>query len=187
MTYKKELPRFWENKSKIYGLPYDKKIRKAYLGIGNSTEIKIDLYDPPELFLEKIETEEEPLAIFHAETEATQYRDEIYEPADCDIVWVRIRGSASAVPAGYHYHGCDITYKPSHSGAFSIINDCMFICRWHGCDEEGIAFLDYYNQLNISGLFDDEDTALEYMKHYLSFDWTERGEYYICEVFRQII
>lgn len=56
--------------------------------------------------------------------------------------------------------GFDITYAPDINGAFSIINDCLFICRWHGCDKEGTAFLAYFNALNPNGLFDDAETAL---------------------------
>ena len=39
--------------------------------------------------------------------------------------------------------------------------------------------------LNPNGLFDDAETALRYMKYYLSFDWSERGEFCLCEIFRK--
>ena len=69
------------------------------------------------------------------------------------MVWFRVYGSDAEAPAGYSSCGFDITYAPDINGAFSIINDCLFICRWHGCDKEGTAILAYFNALNPNGLF----------------------------------
>lgn len=174
-TYQKELPRF--NKIagvKPYGLPYGDKPVKRYLGIGNQSST-----EPPGYSWDI------DAILPNSEKEAVEIRDVFYSSAHCNVVWVRIQGSAATVPEGYQFYGCDVTYTPNIEGAYSIINDCMFICKWHGCDEEGTEFLDYFGQLNENGLFDKADTALGYMKHYLSFDWSERGEYCICEVFRK--
>ena len=59
----------------------------------------------------------------------------------------------------------------------------MLIPRWHGTDEEGTLFLKYFKQLNSFGLFNSIENAKEFLEYYLSFDWTERGEFYITEVF----
>jgi len=179
--YKKELPRF--NKVagvKPYGLPYGKTPRKEYLGIGTSPHgykhYAYEKHTYPEL------SEDYP----GTEIEAMKFAKIFYSKKHCDVVWFRVAGSAAVFPDGYHSCGYDIVYPPAIHGAFSIINDCMFIVKWHGCDAEGTAFLEYYRQLNENGLFDNAKTAINYMKHYLSFDWSERGEYCICEIFRKI-
>ena len=91
-----------------------------------------------------------------------------------------------AIPEGYEFIGYDISYPCDYSGSFSIICDCMFICRWHGCDKEGILFLPEFSKLNANGLFDDWQSAYDYMVKYLSEDWTERGEYCILEIFKKL-
>jgi hypothetical protein len=58
----------------------------------------------------------------------------------------------------------------------------MLFPRWHGTDEEGELFIKYFNQLNSFGLFNSIETAEEFLQYYLSFDWTERDDYYIVEV-----
>jgi len=174
-TYQNELPRFRESGFKAYALPHEDTPEKRYLGIGNMSSTEEDLG-----FSWGIDN-----VLLQSENEAFEIRDEFYSKEHCDLVWVRIHGSVVAAPEGYQFCGHDITYIPNVEGAFSMINDCMFICKWHGCDAEGVAFLLYFWKLNKNGLFDEADTALEYMKHYFSFDWTERGEYCICEIFRK--
>ena len=174
-VYREELLRF--NKVpgvKPYGIPYEDNVQKAYLGIGNfSNENSIqDLNFYSESCLKP-------------EHEVIEIKERLFSKKYCDVVWFKVYGSDAIAPDEYETCGYDITFTPNINGAFSIINDCMFICRWHGCDEEGTAFLDYFNMLNKNGLFDDINTALGYMKRYLSFDWSERGEYLICEVFRR--
>ena len=174
-VYKKELPRF--NKvpgTKPYGLPYEDIPKKKYLGIGNISYERI-----PQSFDFYIDS------CLKAESEVIQIRKTLFSEKTCDIVWFRINGSNACIPDGYTACGYDVTYEPDINGAFSIINDCMFICKWHGCDEEGIAFLDFFLTLNQNGLFDKAETAIQYMKHYLSFEWAERGDYCICEIFRK--
>ena len=53
---------------------------------------------------------------------------------------------------------------------------------WHGTDTEGVLFKKYHNKLNQNALFDAPEIAKEFLKYYLSFDWTETGEYTITEV-----
>ncbi len=82
-------------------------------------------------------------------------------------------------------HYISIGYEPSYfySDHFSASCDCMLIPRWHGTDEEGKLFLKYFALLNKFGLFDSAAVAQEFLDYYLSLDWTERGDFYIVEVF----
>ena len=173
-AYQKELPRFRKSDFRAYGLPYGDVPEKRYLGIGKlySEESADHVWN----------YDDTPL---QSENEAAEINDTYYTKEHRDVVWFRIHGSMTPVPEGYHFYGYDVTYTPEPDGAYSIINDCMFICKWHGCDEDGTAFRDYFKQLNDHGLFNKADTAMSYMKHYLSFDWSERGNYCICEVFRK--
>lgn len=77
----------------------------------------------------------------------------------------------------------DVAYPPDCSGGFSIICDCMFICKWHGCDSEGTLFSKDFGKLNENGLFDCAEDAYIYMVRYLGEDWSERGEFGIFEVY----
>ena len=176
-AYQRELPRFQNIDPPVigfpfYGIPFEDIPRSLYLGIGNKSVSEDNCYFCQEDFPE-------------TEEEANEIRRLFFESDRCDIVWFKICGSDSTVPSGYNFCGCDITYVPDLDGAFSIINDCMFICKWHGCDENGTEFSSFFESLNEKGLFRDADTALAYMKHYLSFDWTERGEYCVCEIYRK--
>ncbi len=174
-VYQKELPRF--NRvpgKKPYGLPYGDKPEKVYLGIGNlSSETAAQKY--PFYYDSCLKSEEEVIEI----------RNKLFSEEHCEAVWFKVYGSDAAAPGGYEFCGYDITFAPDINGAFSMINDCMFICKWHGCDEEGTAFRDHFAALNDNGLFDDVETALSYMRLYLSFDWSERGEYCICGIYRK--
>lgn len=174
-VYQKELPRFnAEPKAKPYGLPYGDKPKRVYAGIGNQSYEKVpQKYD---FYLE---------SCLKSESEVINLRDTLFSSEHCDVAWFRVYGADAEAPDGYKSCGYDVTCVPDINGAFSAINDCMFICRWHGCDSEGTAFLGYFNVLNQSGLFDDPQMALRYMKYYLSFEWSERGEFCLCEVFRQ--
>ena len=78
--------------------------------------------------------------------------------------------------------GYDICYPVDCSGGFSIICDCMFICKWHGCDTDGTRFIEDFNKLNEYGLFDTVDDAYRYMVKYLNEDWSEKGRYCIYEI-----
>lgn len=77
-------------------------------------------------------------------------------------------------PQGVEYLGSDAAYFMS--GHFSCICDALFIPRWHGTDPEGILFREHFAKLNANGLFDTNREALEYLRYYLSFGWTERDD-----------
>ena len=103
---------------------------------------------------------------------------------DYEIIWSRIAGSSAAPPDGY----VAIGFEPSYfaNDHFSPSCDCMLIPRWHGTDMEGELFLPYFQQLNVHGLFADPKATQDFLRHYLSFDWTEAepsGGYVIAEVF----
>lgn len=103
---------------------------------------------------------------------------------DYEIIFVKTIDSDCNIPNGYKLAGFDVGYDGLEPfGVYSIISDCMFIPKWHGCDERGKDFKKFYNKLNDNGLFDDKNTALEYLKHYLSFEWTERGDFAIYEIY----
>lgn len=174
-VYQKELPRFRAVPgAKPYGLPCGDTPRKEYLGIGNPSFEKTP-QDSAFYTDSCLRPENEVIAI----------RDTLFSEEACDVVWFRVCGSDAAAPEGYVSCGYDVTYEPDINGAFSVINDCMFICKWHGCDEAGEAFAGFFAALNPNGLFDKAETAMRYMTYYLSFDWAERGEYCLCEVFRK--
>ena len=44
-------------------------------------------------------------------------------------------------------------------------------------------FLEYFKKLNKFGLLYTPTDAKDFLEYYLSFDWTETGEYKIAEVF----
>ena len=174
-VYQKELPRFNEKIGiKPYGLPYDDKPKKMYLGIGN---LSYENATQTCRFYSE--------SCLKSENEVIVIRDTLFSKEHCDVVWFKVYGSIANAPNGYESCGYDITFVPEINGAYSIINDCMFICKWHGCDYEGTTFHDYFIALNNNGLFSDIEIAIRYMKYYLSFEWTERGEFCICEIFRK--
>jgi hypothetical protein len=84
-------------------------------------------------------------------------------------------------PAGFSSIGFEPPFF--YSDHFSASCDCMLVPRWHGTDKEGALFKEYFQMLNQYGLFADPLTAERFLKYYLSFDWTETGDYCITEVF----
>ena len=123
--------------------------------------------------------------LMKTESTALQFISLFKESEDFELSWVRNSGTKCDIPEGYDFIGYDISYPCDYAGSFSIICDCMFICRWHGCDKEGKLFLPDFNKLNESGLFDDWQSAYDYMVKYISEDWTERGNYCIFEIFKK--
>lgn len=105
----------------------------------------------------------------------------IADPTIYELIWTRIAGTEHKPPAGF----ISIGFEPSYfvGDHFSASCDCMLIPRWHGTDKEGTLFKDYFDKLNKNGLFETPDTAKSFLEFYLSFDWTETGEYEIAEVF----
>jgi len=101
-------------------------------------------------------------------------------PDTYEIVWARIAGTFAGPPEGFACLGLEPSYFVSDH--FSPICDCMCFPRWHGTDPEGALFRDHFERLNHNGLFDSATHAQEFLTYYLSFDWTETGDYEIAEV-----
>lgn len=100
---------------------------------------------------------------------------------DYEIIWTRINQSLSVLPKHFIAAG----FEPTYFGAdhFAPQCDCMLFPRWHGTDEEGLLFQEYFRKLNRYGLFESVKDVEYFLKYYLSFDWTEHDEYKIVEVF----
>ncbi len=98
-----------------------------------------------------------------------------------EVIWARTIQSKLVPPNGYH----SIGYEPSYfnSDHFSASCDCMLFPRWHGTDQEGTLFTEHFQKLNRYGMFSSPEEASNFLRYYLSFDWTETGEYEIAEVF----
>lgn len=102
-------------------------------------------------------------------------------PADYEVIWTKVASSPILAPAGFMSAGFDPTYFEGDH--FSASCDCMLVPRWHGADKDGTQFAEYFRQLNRFGLFSSPDAAQSFLDFYLSFDWTETGDYAIAEVF----
>lgn len=100
---------------------------------------------------------------------------------DYEIIWSRISDSRALPPDGFSPVGFEPTEFPGDP--FSASCDCMLFPRWHGTDEEGELFMPYFRQLNSHGMFATAATAQAFLDYYLSFDWTERGDFLIAEIF----
>lgn len=101
-------------------------------------------------------------------------------PGEYEPVWARVAGFDNTPPISYNLAGYEPSYFPC--GFFSPLCDCMCFPRWHGTDQEGALFSEYFKRLNSYGLFDSWNDANDFLTYYLSFDWTETGEYQIIEV-----
>jgi hypothetical protein len=132
-------------------------------------ELKGETIDGTEDFLA---TREQALDVLGWADEETP---DVYE-----IIWTRIAGNEAAPPDGFTCLGFEPTYFTGDH--FSAVCDCMCFPRWHGTDPEGVLFLPHFARLNPNGLFDDAAHASEFLAHYLSFDWTETGDYQIASV-----
>lgn len=105
-------------------------------------------------------------------------------PAIYEIAWARVAGSSHAPPPGFEFLG----FEPSFftSDHFSASCDCLCFPRWHGTDPDGLLFREHFIRLNRDGLFRSAEDASAFLAHYLSFDWTETGEYEIAEVWAPV-
>jgi hypothetical protein len=115
-----------------------------------------------------------------------EYLDDVFrwleeEQRRFETIFVKKAEVDCVVPQSFRLIG----YEPSYfySDHFSASCDCMMFPRWHGTDEEWTLFLKYFNQLNPNGLFDTPEIAKEFLEYYLSFDWTERGDFYITAAY----
>lgn len=191
VLYAEELPRFRKQPLNIYALPYHEQPSKIYCGTGR---MGLDLGDKhhknltdtqKQIAKKLIDDFNFADALMKTEDTAKQFISLFKKSDNFELIWVRNSGLNSNVPDGYDFIGYDISYPCDYSGSFSIICDCMFICRWHGCDEEGTLFLPDFKKLNANGLFNDWQSAYDYMVKYLNEDWTERGVYCILEIFKR--
>jgi hypothetical protein len=94
--------------------------------------------------------------------------------AKYEIIFGKEWEDAAEPPPGAQFLGCDAAYFASDH--FSCICDALFIPLWHGTDPEGTLFKEYFCRLNTNGLFNSNDEALEYLRYYLGFDWTEHDD-----------
>lgn len=116
--------------------------------------------------------------------EAQIYFDLLENRNELELLFVRVAGQKNTIPLGYVLYGYDVTYPVGeYSDGFSVIGDCLFWARYHGCDEEGTLFQKEFESLNEHGLFDSAEAAHDYMVKYLNQDFAETGEYCIYEVY----
>ncbi|MBR6826035.1 MAG: hypothetical protein IKM59_05755 [Oscillospiraceae bacterium] len=192
VLYAEELPRFLKQPLNIYALPFHPEPERMYCGTDRTG---LHFFDKQKWRLSREQkalskrlTEDFDFAneLMKTETTALQYLSLYKSCEDYELIWVRIHGTEGEIPEGYSFAGYDVSYYPCESwGAFSMINDCLFICRWHGCDMEGKLFLEDFHKLNQNGLFENWQDAYDYMLKYLKEDWTEKGEYCIFEIYRR--
>ena len=144
VLYREELPRFQKQPLNMYALPYSDEPVKIYNGLGRMGLDETGSLNPSvkELSTDDIE------CLMLDEKSALVFLSSCNNADEYELVWSKISGSNENIPDGYKFIGYDISYPPYCDGAFSIICDCLFICRWHGCDIEGTLFLDDFNKLN---------------------------------------
>lgn len=157
--YEENLPRFSCPKQ-IYALPFGEKPFKVYLGTDRegaseySCGIGSDLTDGERALLERMHEQSGELgAMLRSEADAELFRGMLEAAQEYELIHARCAGSDEPYPEDYEFLGYDVSYPVDCGGAFSIICDCMFICRWHGCDDEGTLFSEDFNKLNENGLF----------------------------------
>ena len=166
--YKQALQCLIDEENMPYAVPsYSKKMR-LYNGIDRDP-----LDYTPEDFNE------------YMEVDAKQYIKLLPEKEETELIFIKINGCDDKVPDGMSLIGYDVAYPFGYGvgDGFSAICDCMFLCRWHGCDEDGTEFIDEFNSLNENGLFKSAKEAYNYLIHYLNQDWSERGDYCIYEIY----
>lgn len=120
----------------------------------------------------------------YPEQRAIAYFASLPEKEDLDLLFVRVSGHSDRIPEGFTLLGYDATYPVGeYSDGFSVIGDCMFLGRWHGCDPAGTEFEAEFHALNQNGLFDTAEETYRYMIHYLNQPWSECGDFCIYEVY----
>lgn len=161
-----------QNSIQYRGLDRDALTENEYSN--NLAEIRLDE-------LEKINK------CYHGLIEQFEYAQDAFnylENKDSyEIIWARIADQTRTPHPGF----TPIGFEPSYfvGDHFAAQCDCMLFPRWHGTDKEGTLFLEHFNKLNHYGLFNSPQEAQSFLDYYLSFDWTETGDYFIAEVFVQ--
>jgi hypothetical protein len=181
--------------SPIYGIPHRSRPvppegLPQYRGIDREP-LQGLTYDYARLFTEAgFPREANEATVLLDEIESTTGRDDGWVTASEDIqrVWKALWESRSKYELIFAKEWHDRTEPPQNAqllgsdaayfvfDCFSCICDALFIPRWHGTDLEGILFQSYFSKLNPNGLFDTNGEAMDYLRYYLSLDWTERDE-----------
>lgn len=165
---------------------------RIYLGLGREER---DIYDEPgaglsdeeEKLLELIEEDQYTADKIKSDREFAEKYNDLFEDAkDYELIFARIKdtgtdGASEKVPANMQFIGYDVTFD-LNTELFSAISDSMFFPVWKGCDPDGTAFAESYKKLNKYGLFDNTESAGEFMKLYGSYGWSEKGDFYITEI-----
>ncbi len=173
----------------FYGHPYTDRIVKPYCGTdreGFDFYSGNNLREPrnasEETLLSRMRNEGIADPALKTEADAETAFGMLRRPEDFEILHVRLAGTDDAYPADWEFLGYDVGYTVLCTGAFSIVGDCLFLPTWHGCDDEGTLFSEDYGRLNENGLFSDWDDAYAYLVKYRNEDWSEMGQFSICEV-----
>lgn len=166
LLYEEALPQFGEDTP--YALPGKSKAPRVYNGIDR---------EPDDFTLEDMD--------LYSTEEVLKYYRELNNP-EFELLFYKMSGYDCRIPEGLEFIGFDVgfTYGKGHGDGFSAICDCMYICRWHGCDEDGTEFTEEFRQLNENGLFDSKEQAVDYLYHYLSQSWAECGEFCVFEIYK---
>ena len=167
VMWKTILPNFKGEVSLPYAYPEKSVKKKGYYGIDRD----VWYYTPDEM-------------CNFSEEEAQIYFNLLENRNEIEIIFIRATGQTDIIPNRYVLYGYDVTYPVGEvSDGFSIIGDCLFWGRWHGCDKEGTLFINEFKTLNEYGLFDSAQVAYDYMIKYLNQDFAETGDYCIYEVY----
>lgn len=165
--YEKEYDRFKDSDYTPYALPGKSKNIRIYSGLDR---------EPNEFTPDDIDE--------YSIKEVLNYYQSL-DNQDAELIFYRIDGYEKEVPKGLKFIGYDVgyLYGKGNNNGFSIICDCMFLCRWHGCDYEGVEFKKEFDMLNKYGLFDSNKDAISYLYHYLNQDFAEIGSFCIYEIY----
>lgn len=184
IPWKEKLPQAYEKQycgvSRDPLFSWDEKCEQYFRGSGTVVE-PIDAELEAHFAVGRLEKlNKADHAFIESYEDAIQAFNLLKAPIEREIIWIRDVESDLIEMPDYILLG----YEPAMSGGdwFSAISDCMCFPLWHGTDTEGVLFKEYHDKLNQNALFNTPKIAKEFIKYYLSFDWTEKGEYTITEV-----
>lgn len=193
VMYAEHQHRFKSVTPPVYALPsptISAAEARPYHGLGRDEITRCDqakesLTGEQAQWLAKIESFEYDVARLCVQQSGARLCLSLYSQENAyEIIWARLYGSTAVAPGGYSFIGYDVSYY-LESELFSLINDSMFICQWHGCDESGTELLPHFNRLNGDGLFATPADAERFVRQYVTFEWGEKGEFFITEIFRR--
>ena len=113
-------------------------------------------------------------------SDALDILSKLDQPDSWELIWAGNADAQVVEPANAKLLGFEPTWF--YGDHFSAIADSMCFPEWHGPDEDGTLFLDYYSRLNEYALFPSSSLARDFLEFYRSFDWTETGDYVIAKV-----